>query len=218
MIEYKFKDKNLLKTALTHPSATKNDRSKSYERLEFLGDKLIGVIVAAKLWESYPDASEAQLSVMHANLVNTKTMAQAAKILSLDRQIIVDKGEEAKGGRENLNILEDAMEAYAAAIYLDSDMETLAEFINNLWDKFVSNAVVIQERDSKSMLQEKVQKMGKSIPIYTVVERQGSAHSPTFTMSVSIEGFESVTANGKTKKEAQQAAARLMLEKITDQN
>lgn len=214
MIGYKFKDKSLEKTALTHPSAAKNNRKESYERLEFLGDKLIGMIVAARLWEVYPDASESDLSLMHANLVNTKTMASAAKMIGLDKLLIFDKGEEQKEGRKNPNILEDAMEAYAAAIFLDSDITILASFINELWQSFVADVSMIQERDSKSMLQEKLQKMGLAIPNYVVDETKGSAHNPTFTISLEVKDIGKVSAHGKTKKEAQQNVAKLMLEKI----
>lgn len=213
---YKFKDESLLNHALTHPSVNKNDKSKSYERLEFLGDKIIGLIIANELWKKYPEASEADLSVMHGNLANTETMSKICKKIGLDKLIILDKGEELRGGRSNQNILEDAMEAYIAAIYLDSDFSNASNYVSTYWGEFVDNCSVIRERDAKSILQETAQKMGKDIPVYKVINTEGSAHSPIFTIEVIVNGFDPVTSIGNNKKDAQQAAAKLMLQKISE--
>ena len=214
-IDYSFKDPTLLKKALTHPSLCRDNKEQSYERLEFFGDKILSLVIAKLLWDNHPDASEADLSVMHSNLVNTKCLAEVASKIDLGSSIQMEAGEELNKGRTNAKILENAMEALIGAVYLDSDFNTITEFVSNLWADHLSDTSSTQQRDAKSILQEWAQKNGKPIPEYTVISELGNAHNPIFVIQVSVDGVEPVTAEGSSKKTAQQIAAKKLLKNIT---
>ncbi len=216
-IDYIFKDNKLLEKALRHPSTCKDNKSDSYERLEFFGDKVISLLIAELLWEKHPNASEAELSVMHSNLVNTKCLAEVASKIDLGSSIQMDAGEELNKGRTNAKILENAIEALIGAIYLDSDHLTTAKIVRNLWDGHLHDMASIQLRDSKSILQEWAQKNGKPIPEYKVTSEIGNAHNPVFTIEVTVQGIEPASASGTSKKIAQQEAAKNLLKRINNE-
>lgn len=206
-IDYIFKNKDLLRTAMTHPSFNKQYKSSDFQRFEFFGDKIISMILAEILMEKFPDANEAELSVMLSNLVNTKALAELALELELDKSIVTDSGTSPLKPK----ILEDAMEALIAAIYLDSGFENTRTIINQLYADKVIKTEKNSVRDPKSLLQEWAQKMGKPIPEYKIIEQVGDAHNPTFTIAVVVEGIPEGIARGSSKKEAQMLAAQNML-------
>ncbi|AIF80805.1 ribonuclease III [endosymbiont of Acanthamoeba sp. UWC8] len=218
-INYKFKDRQLLKLALTHPSVAKNSDTKNatYERLEFLGDSVLGLVIAEAIYKKFPDADEGELSTMHAKLVSKDIVSEIAESINLGEDLILDSGEDTNGGRENPGNLEDAMEAVIAAIYLDGGYATILSIVENLWGKYLSNKALLTEKNIKSRLQEDVQHMGLAIPIYKIVEKTGLDHSPHFKVKVIVENIGSAIGEGKSKKQAEVAAATLML-KIMEKN
>jgi ribonuclease III len=215
--EYTFNNKNILIAALTHPSAVKN-KDNSYERMEFLGDSILNAIIADIIYTKFKNYSEGQLSVIQANLVNSKTLNIVANNIGLAKEIILDNGEEQCGGRTNPNNLENALEALIAAIYLDSDFYKTKEVIGKWWEDFFLDINKLFQKDFKTQLQELVQKKYKLLPKYKAESKVGEAHNPTFTISVSFKNTHKVSAEGKTKKEAEQNAAQAMLKHIAKQN
>lgn len=217
--DYKFKNIDLLKTALTHPSAIKNNvKDSSYERMEFLGDSILNIIIADIVYHKFTTYSEGQLSIILANLVNSKTIVTVAKKLNMGKKIILDNGEEQSRGRENPNNLENVLEAVIAAIYLDSDFATIKNIVSRWWAEFFIDTNKLFQKDYKSQLQELVQKRYKILPKYKTEDRKGESHEPTFTISVSIKNKYKFKAQGKTKKEAEQEAANEMLNFIKNHN
>ena len=210
--EYTFKNKKLLQTALTHPSAS-NKRNSSYERMEFLGDSILNATIADMVYRRFEDYSEGELSVILANLVNSKTIVKVAVALGLEKEIVLDNGEELSGGRTNPNNLENALEALIAAIYLDSDFDTVKNVISKWWARFFLDAENLFQKDYKTQLQELAQKKYKLLPKYKTESKIGKPHNPIFTVSVSLNDCKLVD-EGKTKKEAEQKVARKMLNYI----
>ena len=211
--EYTFKDKKLLQIALTHPSVL--DGKNNYERMEFLGDSILNAVIADVVYNKFNDYSEGQLSVILANLVNSKTIVKVAIKLNLGKEIKLDDGEEMCGGRTNPNNLENALEALIGAIYLDSDFDTVKNVVSEWWTEFFSNREKLFQRSYKTQLQELVQKRYKLLPKYKVESKVGRSHDPIFTISVSLNEHK-VTAQGKTKKEAEEKAAYKMLDHINN--
>ena len=208
---YRFKNIDLLKKSLTHPSAVKS-RLKiiSYERMEFLGDSILNLVIADIIYHKFTDNSEGKLSVILANLVNSKTIVTVARKLNLGREIILDHGEEQCGGRDNPNNLENVLEAMIAAIYLDSNFATIKGIISEWWAEFFIDADKLLKKDYKSQLQELIHKKYKMLPKYKTESQSGEAHEPVFTISVSLQNKYQFQAQGRTKKEAEQCAAKKM--------
>ena len=200
-----------MQTALTHPSIASKDSN--YERMEFLGDSILNAAIADIIYKKFKDYSEGELSIILANLVNSKTIVKVAIALDLGKEIILDNGEELYGGRTNPNNLENALEALIAAIYLDSDFDTVKNVISKWWEEFFLNTDELFQKDYKTQLQELVQKEYKLLPQYKVESKTGKPHSPMFTISVSLNEHK-VTARGKTRKETEQRVAREMLDYI----
>lgn len=206
LLGYTFKDSSLAEQALTHPSYRHFHHLKEdYERLEFLGDSVLGLAISDLLYRKYPEISDGELSNMCAHLVSQKVLAQIAKENNLDQLIKIDLGEERSGGRDNKNNLENVLEAVLAAIFLDSSYETALEIINTLWGPYLTLDANI--KNPKSMLQEWSQKRFKSAPQYKMLSKQGQIHSPIFTIEVQISNFKPFTGTGSTKKEAEVEAA-----------
>lgn len=218
---YKFSDLGLLKAALTHPSLAhgkggKKVVSSPYERLEFLGDRVLGLVVAHWLYELFPDLPEGDLAKRHASLVNREALHHVATVIGLSDFLCLVQHGGKEGSRENLAALSDATEAVIGAMYLDGGMVPAERFIKTYWDE-----VVHQEStpaDPKSALQEWVQGRGLPLPVYRVVERKGPAHAPLFTIEVSVRGCDPVVREGKSKREAEKAAAEGMLERIAGES
>jgi ribonuclease III len=210
-INYIFKDKKLLEEALTHPSMCRDKEIRNYERLEFLGDSVIGMFIAELTYKKFPNLSEGQLSLMQSNLVNTKVLADIAKEIGLGEELIMDYGEKKNNGNNNPRNLENALEALIAAIYIDGGFINTRRIIRELWKEKIKNVKELCVRDAKSLVQEWAQKNGKPLPVYSLINNEGTPHNPTFTIELKVEGENPVLGKGKSKKEAQLQAAQILL-------
>lgn len=215
-IEYRFRDRGLLEHALTHKSRAAEDASGGVadnESLEFLGDAVLGLVVAHALFERYPDYTEGQKSKIKAQLVSTQSLATQAEVLGLGEYLILGRGEEKTGGRAKPALLADAYEALIAAIYLDGGLDAAAAFLRReLRDGLEQGAVRnFVGRDFKSALQERLQGLGRPLPEYRVAGEAGPDHRKLFSVEVVVGGDVLGAATGRAKKEAEQEAARLAI-------
>ncbi len=207
-----FNNKELLKTALIHKSwSVENKGSLNNERLEFLGDSVLAVIIAEYLYTSYPNKNEGELSKLKSVLVSRQQLSKWAKEINLDKFILISTSEEASGGRKKETILAGAFEALLGAIYLDCGIEKCKEFIVT---KFLSKGIDIKIYDYKSLLQEILQKEFKILPEYEIVKETGPDHDKEFECIVKIADRFLGSGKGKTKKQAQQNAAKEALKNI----
>ena len=205
---YTFQDKELLQQALTHPSCSKEN---NYERLEFLGDKIVGMVIAEYLFRRFQDKTEGDLSVMHANLVNSKIMTLIAQSIDLESHLKICDKEYAINKKSGKRNLPNALEAFLGALYIDSSYSNVSKFILNLWKQFFSDPNILN-KDPKSALQEIIQSVQKGqTPIYSIVSKDGADHSPFFCVEVNAEGIGSAKGYGDSKKSAEQDAASSML-------
>lgn len=209
---HKFADPSLLEEALTHRSAV-GGRTIGYERLEFLGDRVLGLVTADMLMDAFPEENEGALARRLAALVREETLAAVARDLGLGAEIHLGPGESEGGGRENDAILADACEAMIAAIYRDGGLEIARRFIETHWAGRLA-AELEPPQDAKSTLQEWAQGRGLPLPVYRVVEREGPDHAPRFTVSVEVTGKPPASASGHSKRTAEQAAAQALLDEI----
>jgi ribonuclease-3 len=211
---HNFKSPALLQEALTHPSLAglrpKKKSATEYERLEFLGDRVLGLVIAEWLYEKYPDSPEGDLAKRHAALVNREALRVVAKEISLGNHLRLARGEEASGTRKNLATLPDAMEAVLGALYLDGGIKASREFIHRYWQKDI--AISEAPADPKTALQEWAQGQGLPLPQYRVLEHSGPAHAPKFVIEVSVKGHAPMSAEGDSKRAAQKRAAELLLQ------
>lgn len=212
IINYNFQNLDLLKTALTHPSLSKDKNINSYEKLEFLGDNILNLMLAEIIYNTFTDLNEGKLSQIHSNLVCTSTLANIANILKLGQEMILDKGEEANGGRANEKNLENCLEALIAAVFLDSNYQTVVKVFLPFWQPFLDDKNYAFKRDAKSLLQEWSQKNKLGIPKYLVVAEEGLAHNKIFTISLDILGYTEVHSQSSSIKKAQILAAEKFIE------
>lgn len=213
---YSFGDPRLLTEAMTHPSALSGRAPRQgfgYERLEFLGDRVLGLVVAAMLFENFPNEAEGELARRHAALVCREALARIALKLGIDRALSLSKGEEDGGGRRNPTILADACEAVLGAIYADGGLDHARALILAEWRPLMAEATR-PPKDGKTALQEWAQSLGKPLPIYRVIGTEGPSHDPRFLVAVEIEGLSPLTGQGGSKRAAEQAAAAAMLESL----
>ena len=208
-INIKFKKTNLLVKSLTHKSY---DSYNNNEKLEFLGDRVLGLVISKKLLETYPDDKEGVLDKKLASLVNKKKCLDVAKSLDLGKFILVGNSKKRIIKIEN-KIVSDCCEALIGAIYLDQGFETVENFILRNW-KINLKSNLITPVDSKTKLQEYSLKKFKILPIYKLLDISGPKHKPIFKISVRIKNSKIVTSTGNSKKEAQQKAATLLLKNI----
>ena len=219
VISYRFNNKSLLETALTHSSFVNENRkyaTEDYQRLEFLGDSVLGFLTAEYLY-SKENITEGIMTRMRSELVSEKALYEVAKAIDLGKYIRIGKGEEHMGGRERPSVLSDIVESVTAAIYLDSGMDAAKDFVMRfvLNDVHVASAEVSD--DYKSALQELIQHDPSNILSYELIEEKGPDHSKTFTFAALLNGEVVGTGSGSTKKSAEQAAARNALETINDE-
>jgi ribonuclease-3 len=205
-----FKNRERLNLALTHASTGADH---NYERLEFLGDRVLGLVIAELLYEDFPNESEGHLARRHAALVSGATLAGIANAIDLGAVLKVSDAERASGGAKNENILADIMEALIGALYLDAGMAACKPVLGALW-KDVLHVMDKPPQDPKTALQEWAQGLGLPLPRYEVVGREGPDHAPVFTISVEVEGYEAVAATGPSRRVAEKAAAILLLETL----
>ena len=209
---HEFGSAALLEQALTHRSVALNGRA-SYERLEFLGDRVLGFTVADLLLKAYPNEAEGPLAKRHADLVRRETLADVAREADIGRYILMSKGEVDSGGQENDSILSDVCEALIAAIYRDGGIEMAQQFIARYWMGRLC-APLQPPEDAKTSLQELAQGRGLPLPEYRTVGREGPDHAPVFTVTVSVEGWDVAEGNGKSKRVAERAAAQTLLSRV----
>ena len=208
-----FADRKLLERALTHASA---NSQVSNERLEFLGDRVLGLIVAEMLFSAYPDDSEGLLALKYNALVRGEACAAAAEAAGLAKYLRLAAAEAASGGRKNAAILGGACEAVIAALYLDAGYEAARRFVERYWAQGFTE-LNQDMRDPKTMLQEWAQsraRAARGAPVYRLVTREGPDHAPHFVVEVTVSGEGSATGEGRSKREAQQSAARALIERL----
>lgn len=212
-IDYHFSDAALLKQALTHRSVNKNNN----ERLEFLGDSILGCVISHELYHRFPLVDEGQLSRLRSSLVRGQTLAKLAKTLNLSETLVLGQGELKSGGFRRESIQADAFEAILGAIFLDSDYVTVSTVILKLYDELLNDASPDDSlKDFKTQLQELLQKKGHSLPIYELIKTKGQDHNAVFYVSCHIKEFNlSVEENAKSIKRAEQACAESILESLS---
>ena len=212
-IGYQFKDKKLLKTALTHSSYANENHTRSNERLEFLGDSVLSIIISECIFKEMANVNEGDLSKIRASLVCEQSLAEIAKKISLSELVFLGRGEDKTGGRRRPSITSDAFEAVLGAIYLDSDLETARKWLIGLMsDKIKLGCQGKLYSDYKTLLQEVIQRDGRSFVTYKTIEETGREHDRRFTVQAYVNGDAKSIASGHSKKEAEQAAAKKTLE------
>ena len=208
-LKIKFKNKDLLIKSLTHKSY---DKENNNEKLEFLGDRVLGMVIAKKLLEIYPNENEGILDKKFASLVNKKTCLDIAKKLELEKFILTFDSRKKKNDIEN-KLLSDSCEALIGSIYYDKGFSIVEKIILNLWSKHIKDSVITQV-DAKTKLQEYSLKKYKRLPIYKLISNTGPRHKPLFKISVKLIDTKSFIAEGNSKKDAEQNAAILCLKNI----
>ena len=222
-IGYRFRDRGMLEHALTHRSRVHEDASGGVfdnESMEFLGDSVLGFIVADLLFREFPEHNEGQKSKLKASLVSTASLARLAERIQLGEYLILGRGEEKTGGRRKHALVADSYEALIAAIYLDGGIEAARGFIERQFADLIeqarrTGAAASFTDDWKSALQEWLQSNGRGLPAYRLAAAIGPDHRKRFVVEVLIEGEPAARAEGSSKKEAAQAAARAALESLT---
>lgn len=215
-LRYVFRDKSLIAMALTHSSYANENRSRGYEsneRLEFLGDSVLGMLVADTLYRTLPELPEGRMTRLRAQLVCEESLYRVARELDLGSYLRLGRGEERTGGRTRQSILADAVEAVIAAMYLDGGTQPARDFV----DRHILSELghgVPGISDSKTELQELVQQKSGQTLAYSELGESGPDHDKTFTAEVSLNGRPIGRGEGRTKKEAEQAAARAALEEL----
>mgnify|MGYP003014027222 CR=1 FL=1 len=207
-----FSQKDLLETAFTHTSYANEHRLLNIshnERLEFLGDAALQLVISVYLYKRYPNKPEGEMSKMRSTIVREESLAGFTKACGFEQYIRLGKGEEKSGGRERATILGDLWEAFLGALYLDQGLPAVEKFLNQV-EKGNFDRVI----DYKTALQERLQVNGKVDITYTVIDESGPAHAKEFTMQVAVDGKELSTGFGKSKKLAEQAAAKSALEQL----
>lgn len=210
MIGYPFRNPQLLLQALSHPSLGKEG---SNQRMEFLGDAVLGLIISDMLYQLYPEEQEGELARRHAALVRGETLAAIAQELGLGEALRLSGSEAASGGRQSLSNLEDALEALIGALYLDGGLEAAKAFVLPRWERLATQRTA-PPKDAKTSLQEWAQGRGFPVPAYHVVQQTGPAHAPQFTVEVSVVGQPAAQASAPSKRAAEQLAAQSLLQII----
>lgn len=210
---HRFSRRDLIEEALTHASAALSGRRPSLERLEFLGDRVLALVIAERLLDRFPDEDQGDLAQRHARLVSHDSLVRVAAELPLAEALRVQPGVADAAGALPPSILEDALEAVIGAIYLDGGIEVARRVIESRWTALLTES---PPRDSKTELQEWVQARGMKLPVYEIVAAKGPPHAPLFTVEAVIEGFAPTRADGRSKRAAERAAASLLLERAKE--
>ncbi len=211
MLEHRFADRRLPERALTHGSLAGG--SLSYERLEFLGDRVLGLVVAHMVYERFPTEAEGALARRHTALVRQETLAAVARDLGLPRLMRLSRGEDDLGGRDNPALLADVCEAVLGALYLDAGYAATEALVRRTWAPLM-DMDPSPPKDAKTTLQEWAQGRGLPVPEYETVATRGPAHAPVFTVSARVEGETPETSDGTSKRQAEQGAAAALLARL----
>src|SRR5580704_15867262 len=220
-IDHEFARPELLAEALTHPSALERQRRKGrfrpaqqgYERLEFLGDRVLGLIVADLLWRRHPDEPEGHLTRRMTHLVRREALARVATAIGLDRHLVLSRSEAAAGAARNPSILADVCEAVLAAIYLDGGFAAAFAFVERWWRPLIAE-IEAPPRDPKTALQEWAQARGLGLPAYRVIETSGPDHAPRFTVAARVAQSDEASATASSKRAAEAEAAAALLKQL----
>ncbi len=207
-LTHKFDDIRLLEAALTHASAA--EAASTYERLEFLGDRVLGLLIADFLMRRHPDENEGDLARRLAVLVDRNSLAEVADQLNMGAYLRLSTGEEAAGIRRNASVLADVMEAVIGAIYRDGGLEAAKPIVERFWLPLADRDVK-PPMDVKTALQELVQSKGGGLPRYREISRSGPDHQPVFTVEVTVDGAAPARGQGASKRAAERAAADALL-------
>ena len=213
-LEYRFRDRSLLRTALTHSSYANEHHCASNERLEFVGDSVLGMVTASTLYQRFPELPEGRMTKLRAELVCEQSLHEAAEALELGRCLLLGRGEESSGGRTRPSILADCVEAVIAAVYLDGGMEPARRLIDRFVLSKLTDERAMPMRDWKTELQELLQRKPGQTIAYRMIGESGPDHRKRFTAAVSCNGAQLGMGEGPTKKEAEQMAARAALQAL----
>lgn len=223
-IGYSFTRPALLAEALTHPSTLgrghgrggpRAPRSRGYERLEFLGDRVLSLVIADLMWRRFETEPEGHLTRRHTSLVRREALARVARALGLGRHLILSPAEAAAGTADNPAILADVCEALIAAIYVDGGFAAAESFVRRFWEPLIGE-MSEPPRDPKTVLQEWAQARGLGLPEYVLVDTSGPEHALRFTIAAKIAGYEAATATASSKQRAQEQAAARLLETVAE--
>ncbi|PHR93410.1 MAG: ribonuclease III [Robiginitomaculum sp.] len=211
-IDYVFKDKTLAVMSLTHSSYGDGRRQFfNNERLEFLGDRVLGLLTAERLYLEC-EGDEGNMARRLNALVRKETCARIARAVSLGEALLISPSEIKQGGRDKTSILGDACESLLAALYLDGGYSVVQKFYNDFWGVEIQKVAAISAKDPKTLLQEKASADGYKVPVYSVVKRSGPDHRPLFLVEVDVSGYGAAQGTGKSKKDAERFAALHLLE------
>jgi ribonuclease-3 len=211
-MDYQFEDPGLLTTALTHSSYGDGQRkTTNYERLEFLGDRVLGLLTADMLYHAKDEAEGGMARRLNA-LVRKEPCARVARAIGVGEALLISASEDRQGGREKNSILGDACESILGAIYLDGGMMPALAFYEAHWSNEIEKVLAKSAKDPKTELQERASAEGGEPPVYSVLEQSGPDHRPLFVIEVSVENIGSARGTGKSKKVAERYAARHLLE------
>jgi len=214
LLGHEFAQPDLLEEALSHPSLDRRrEGGRDYQRLEFLGDRVLGLIISTALYRDDPGADEGGLAVRFNTLVRRETVADAARLIGLGQHMMLGKSEARQGGRDKPAILADVCEAVIGALYLDAGLAVAEAFVLRYWSEFMVNSSRV-EKDPKTQLQEFLQGRSGKPPRYKVVSREGPDHAPVFTVEVRAEGASTGAGQGGSRQEAEKASARDMLRNL----
>ena len=213
-LQYSFHDRQLLRTALTHSSYANEHHCASNERLEFVGDSVLGMVTAEYLYKTYPDWPEGKMTRLRAELVCEQSLWEVAEKLSLGAYLRLGRGEELSGGRKRHSILADCVEAVIAAMYLDGGFAPAKDFIDTHILSRLSDQETVLVHDWKTELQELVQQKPGRVLAYELLGESGPDHLKCFNVAVAMDGVPIGSGEGHTKKEAEQMAARAALEAL----
>ena len=218
-----FASPGLLAEAVTHPSLAGLARTGNgpkpglaYERLEFLGDRVLGLLVAEWLLERFPLEREGELARRHTLLVKRETLAAVARAIGIGDHLRLSPGERDSGGRANLTILGDACEAVIGALYLDGGLAPARAFVRRAWVGHLEGGGRLPAQDGKTRLQEWAQGQGKPLPVYEIVRRSGPAHEPEFEVAVAVAGHPPAHGTGRSRRAAETTAAQALLALLDD--
>jgi ribonuclease III len=216
-IKVSFKNKNLLKQAFVHRSFLNENRKEqleSNERLEFLGDSILGFVISSYIYKKLPQYKEGKLTNLRSNLVRTTTLAQLSQNLNLGENLLLSKGEKASNGKRNQSLLANLFEALIGAIYIDQGIEQAEKFILEQFEEIIKETASRELKDSKSLLQEKIQITVKETPVYKILKETGPDHNKTFIVGVYSQEKLLAKGIGTNKQMAEEEAASNALEKV----
>jgi ribonuclease-3 len=210
-----FKDPSLFQQAITHPSALTPGQGRDFERLEFLGDRVLGLIIATWLFKEFPHETEGDMARRFAALVRKESLVDVAKTIGLDQKMLMKRERSSSQTKRLETLLADSCEALIGALYLDGGLEVVRTFIHRYWNDYI-NKSQSPPCDPKSALQEWAQAQGKSHPVYVLLNTTGPAHSPRFIVEARVNDLSPVQGEGSSKQLAEKDAAQRMLSMIHD--